>query len=231
MIVVVSSGAKKGPIKKGTIVVTYPAGATCTVTNGSQTYTALDTSGAAAFIVEPGTWTVKAVQGNTISKSVTVTAGGWKEVELSFSLELFPVTSASTIWQSYSGPSTEYPAQVTITNTSLTVKTVTGNEDGGVITKTKYNLANRNTVQIKVSYTPDSSGYFPDTNCEIVLFVTSTNGSSALSNAIAKTQITSGTDKTVTLDVSAVTDSCYIGIGVDTAGGTRTLTIQEVEVL
>jgi len=86
MIYVLGGGGQgKGPIKKGTIVVTYPAGATCTVTNGSQTYTALDTSGAAAFIVEPGTWTVKATKGSdSNSKSVTVAAGGWISVELSF---------------------------------------------------------------------------------------------------------------------------------------------------
>lgn len=223
-----TGGGSIGAQRKATIVVTYPSGSTCTVTNGSQTYTALDTSGAAAFIVEPGTWTVKAVSGSrSVSKSVTVTAGGWIEVELSFSLELFPVTSASTIWQSYSGPSPLYPALVTITDTSLTIKTANGNDDGGVITKTKYSMSNRSNVRIKVSYTSEAT----DGNNQIALFISSSNGSEALTNAIAKAQITSGTDKTVTLDVSAVTDSCYIGIGVDTIGGTRTLTVKEVEVL
>ena len=90
MIYVLGDSQGEGPVENGTIVVTYPAGATCTVTNGSQTYTALDTSGAAAFIVEPGTWTVTAVQGsNTKSQSVTVTAGGWVEVELMFELVLY----------------------------------------------------------------------------------------------------------------------------------------------
>lgn len=83
-------GQGEGSVEAGTIVVTYPTGATCTVTGNGQTYAALDTSGAAAFIVEPGTWTVTAVQGtNSDSQSVTVTAGGWVEVELSFALWLY----------------------------------------------------------------------------------------------------------------------------------------------
>lgn len=106
MIYVLAGGGQgKGPVKKGTIVVTYPAGATCTVTNGSDTYTALDTSGAAAFIVEPGTWTAKAVNGSlSVSKSVTVTAGGWVEVELMFELVLYQngvwETSVTGGWES-----------------------------------------------------------------------------------------------------------------------------------
>lgn len=40
-------GQSEGPVDSGTIVVTYPIGATCTVTNDTYTYTALDTSGAA----------------------------------------------------------------------------------------------------------------------------------------------------------------------------------------
>lgn len=84
---IVGSGGSqgKGPVKKGTIGIYYPTGATCTVSNGSKIYTALDTSGAAAFIVDPGEWTVTAVSGSdTASKSISVTDGGFASVELSF---------------------------------------------------------------------------------------------------------------------------------------------------
>lgn len=83
-------GGSTGPLKKGTIVVSYPAGASCTVTNGSKTYTALDTSGAAAFSVDAGIWTVRAygADGDT-SESVSVAVGGWVSVSLNFSLILF----------------------------------------------------------------------------------------------------------------------------------------------
>ena len=83
-------GETIGAVSKGTIVVSYPRGATCTVTNGSVTYTALDTSGSAAFIVAAGTWTAKATSSSdSINKSVTVTAGKYMEVELSFNLKLY----------------------------------------------------------------------------------------------------------------------------------------------
>ena len=80
-----SGGAAAGPIEKATIVVSYPRMAECLVGNGQKTYAALDISGTAAFIVDPGTWTVSATLGDDqASQSVTVTAGGWAEVTLSF---------------------------------------------------------------------------------------------------------------------------------------------------
>ena len=79
-------GMNKGAVKKGTIVVTYPEGSTCTVTDvNGKTYAALDTSGAAAFVVDPGTWTVKATQGDdSDSEGVTVKEGDFATVEVSF---------------------------------------------------------------------------------------------------------------------------------------------------
>lgn len=60
------------------IGVTYPAGATCTCTNGSTTLTAKDTTGKAMFIIPTkGTWTVKAVKGSqSKSAAVSITAAG-----------------------------------------------------------------------------------------------------------------------------------------------------------
>ena len=64
------------------IGVTYPAGSTCTCTNGSKTLTAKDTSGKALFVIPyAGTWTVKAVNGSkSKSKAVSITAEGQVEV-------------------------------------------------------------------------------------------------------------------------------------------------------
>ncbi len=61
-----------------TINVTYPAGSTCTVTNGSVTYTAPDTSGTWACVVHAtGTWTVTSTNGTqTATASVSITADG-----------------------------------------------------------------------------------------------------------------------------------------------------------
>ena len=60
------------------IGVTYPAGSTCTCTNGTKTLKAKGTSGTAIFNVpSTGTWTVTATNGDkTASKSVSITAEG-----------------------------------------------------------------------------------------------------------------------------------------------------------
>lgn len=81
----VIGGISKGAQKKATIVVTYPSGAVCTVSDGSKTYTALDTSGSAAFVVNAGTWTVTAAQdGESKSETVTAAAGSFAAVKLRF---------------------------------------------------------------------------------------------------------------------------------------------------
>ena len=58
------------------IGVTYPVGSTCTCTNGTETYTAKDTSGQWIFrIPSAGTWTVTATDGtNTKTQEVSITA-------------------------------------------------------------------------------------------------------------------------------------------------------------
>lgn len=75
-----------------TIAVTYPAGSTCTCTNGSTVLTAPDTSGSYTFTVpNAGTWTVSCTDGTqTASTTVTVTADGEAvNVKLAYDLRLF----------------------------------------------------------------------------------------------------------------------------------------------
>lgn len=81
-----------GGIPYAVIGVTYPAGSTCTCTNGTRTLTAKDTTGEAMFIIpSAGTWTVTAVDGDkTASKAAEITAEGQVEaIELSYYLTLF----------------------------------------------------------------------------------------------------------------------------------------------
>ena len=89
MIYVLSGGVGK---VYAVIGVTYPAGSTCTCTNGSKTLTAKDTTGKALFVIpSAGTWTVKAVKGSkSTSKAVSITAEGQVEtITLIFELILF----------------------------------------------------------------------------------------------------------------------------------------------
>lgn len=104
------------------IGVTYPAGSTCTCTNGSKTLEAKDTTGKALFVIpSAGTWMVKAVKGNkSKSKAVSITAEGQvKTVVLTYELYLFSGSETWTLKQRLEG----YGA-VTTSNNTLTL---TGN--------------------------------------------------------------------------------------------------------
>ena len=67
-----AAGAASG--EKYYIATTYPAGSTCTCTNGVNTYTAEDTSGTYIFTVPSiGEWTVTSSNGSfTKSKTITI---------------------------------------------------------------------------------------------------------------------------------------------------------------
>lgn len=82
------------------IGVTYPAGSVCTCANGTRTLTAKDTSGKALFVIpSAGTWTVKAVSGDSsASEAVEITAEGQVEtVVLAYALILFDGTDNTAV--------------------------------------------------------------------------------------------------------------------------------------
>lgn len=64
-----------------TLNITYPSGANCTVTDGTTTFTAPDTSGTwTATLPRTGVWTVKATSGNkTVTKTIEITEDGQTE--------------------------------------------------------------------------------------------------------------------------------------------------------
>ena len=75
-----------------TINITYPAGSTCTCSDGSTTFTAPDTSGTWACIVpNTGTWTVSCTDGTeSESENVSITTDGQTaSVKLSYETVLF----------------------------------------------------------------------------------------------------------------------------------------------
>lgn len=85
------------------IAVTYPAGSTCTCSDGTTTLTARDTSGKALFNVTVGEWTVTATQnGESVSSNIVITSDGQTEsVELSF-VKIYgisrDITASSPAW-------------------------------------------------------------------------------------------------------------------------------------
>ena len=79
-----------------TINITYPAGSTCTVTDGTTTITAPDTSGTwACAVPNAGTWTITAMKGSqSKSTNVSITTNGQSiSVTLSYLVVLFNGTS------------------------------------------------------------------------------------------------------------------------------------------
>ena len=202
-----------------TINITYPAGSTCTCTDGVTTLTAPDTSGTWACIVpNAGTWTVTSTSGaETDSKAVTITTDGQStSVELSYALFLFKPNAPSDIiageW--------EMPVNSTVTaEAELTVKSVNNyNGDRTISARTKgqIDLTEYSTIQATCKA---SGGH--NTKLEVY------SGSSTVASTAIGTDLT-----TVTVDISALSGLHSIGFGGNhTAYLTITYTATEIKLL
>lgn len=202
-----------------TINVTYPAGSTCTCSDGTTTLTAPNTSGSWTCIVyNAGTWTVTSTSGTeTDSKAVTITTDGQStSVELSYALFLFKPNAPSDIiageW--------EMPVNSTVTaEAELTVKSVNnynGDRVWSARTKGQIDLTEYSTLQA----TCKASG---GSNTKLEVY----SGSSVVASVAIGTDLT-----TVTVDISALSGLHSIGFGgVHTAYATITYTATEIKLL
>lgn len=183
-----------------TINITYPAGSTCTCSDGTTTISAPDTSGTWACIVpNAGTWTVTSTSGTeTDSKAVTITTDGQStSVELSYALFLFKPNAPSDIiageW--------EMPENSTVTaEAELVVKSVNNYNSNKLIsarTKGQIDLTEYSTLQA----TCKASG---GSNTKLDVY----SGSSVVASAAIGTNLT-----TVTVDISALSGLHSIGFG------------------
>lgn len=183
-----------------TINITYPAGSTCTCSDGTTTLSAPDTSGTWTCIVpNAGTWTVTSTSGaETDSKAVTITTDGQStSVELSYALFLFKPNAPSDIiageW--------EIPGNSTVTaEAELTVKSVNNfNGDRSISARTKgqIDLTEYSTLQA----TCKASG---GSNTKLGVY----SGSSVVASTAIGTDLT-----TVTVDISALSGLHSIGFG------------------
>lgn len=202
-----------------TINITYPAGSTCTCSDGTTTISAPDTSGTWACIVpNAGTWTVTSTSGTeTDSKAVTITTDGQStSVELSYALFLFKPNAPSDIiageW--------EMPGNSTVTaEAELVVKSVNNYNGYRVLsarTKGQIDLTEYSTLQA----TCKASG---GSNTKLEVY----SGSSVVASAAIGTNLT-----TVTVDISALSGLHSIGFGGrHTAYLTITYTATEIKLL
>lgn len=202
-----------------TINITYPAGSTCTCSDGTTTLSAPDTSGTWACIVpNAGTWTATSTSGTeTDSKAVTITTDGQStSVELSYALFLFKPNAPSDIiageW--------EMPANSAVTaEAELTVKSVNnfnGNKLISVRTKGQIDLTEYSTLQA----TCKASG---GSNTKLEVY----SGSPVVASTAIGTDLT-----TVTVDISALSGLHSIGFGgIHTAYLAITYTATEIKLM
>ena len=202
-----------------TINITYPAGSTCTCSDGTTTLSAPDTSGTWACIVpNAGTWTATSTsETETDSKAVTITTDGQStSVELSYALFLFKPNAPSDIiageW--------EMPGNSTVTaEAELTVKSVNNYNGGRIIsarTKGQIDMTEYSTLQA----TCKASG---GSNTKLEVY----SGSSTVASTAIGTNLT-----TVTVDISALSGLHSIGFaGNHTAYLTITYTATEIKLL
>lgn len=183
-----------------TINITYPAGSTCTCSDGTTTLSAPDTSGTWTCIVpNAGTWTVTSTSGaETDSKAVTITTDGQStSVELSYALFLFKPNAPSDIiageW--------EIPGNGTVTaEAELTVNSVNAFNNNRIFsarTKGQIDLTEYSTLQA----TCKASG---GSNTKLEVY----SGSSVVASTAIGTDLT-----TVTVDISALSGLHSIGFG------------------
>lgn len=181
-----------------TINITYPAGSTCTCSDGTTTLSAPDTSGTWACIVpNAGTWTVTSTsETETDSKAVTITTDGQStSVELSYALFLFKPNAPSDIMAG----EWDMPVNSTVTTgEELTVKSVNnynGDKTFSVRTKGQVDLTEYNTLQATCKASGGSK-----TKLEVY------SGSAAVASAAIGADLT-----TVTVDISALSGLHSIG--------------------
>ena len=202
-----------------TINITYPAGSTCTCSDGTTTLSAPDTSGTWACIVpNAGTWTVTSTSGaETDSKAVTITTDGQSiSVELSYALFLFKPNAPSDIiageWELTGNSTVTAKAELKVAS----VNNYNRDETISARTKGQIDLTEYSTLQA----TCKASG---GSNTKLEVY----SGSSTVASAAIGTSLT-----TVTVDISALSGLHSIGFGgKHTAYLTITYTATEIKLL
>lgn len=127
--VIVGGGSYTVNLAYAVINVTYPAGSTCSMTNGTKTVNAPDTTGSwVCALPALGSWTISCTNGvKTTSRTVEITEYGQVvNVTLAYDLYLFDADNGGDITDNTGGWNTEttYRSTVTITATALDLKGV-----------------------------------------------------------------------------------------------------------
>lgn len=218
-----------------TINITYPAGSTCTCSDGTTTLAAPDTSGTWACIVpNAGTWTAAATDGvENTSESVSITTDGQTvAVELSYYTYLFkPNTDTTNVtggWQLNSNGSLDSAGD-------QLVATFTNAYNHGFA----FNVATINkidftefTTLVATCKAADKNNAAPSSATFAVASTqTGFNSAGTASTKVASTTFSNSTTA-VTIDVSGISGSYYVTFVVELSNyNTGTLTVDEVKLM
>lgn len=190
------------------IVVTYPAGSTCTCTLGSKVLTAKDTSGKWVFgLPSTGSWVVKAVKGSqSKSAAVEITAEGQvATVELAYRLDIFKAGQGAVVPLS---SHTDANGRVTIGTDKITIsKTSQYSCGAAVFTTDSVDLSLYHTLHADVALTPLSDVY----RCYLYISERVPEGWPGKVSGLAVTEITASSSR-VSLDISSI-NSGYVALG------------------
>ena len=224
-----------------TINITYPAGSTCTCSDGTTTISAPDTSGTWTCIVpNAGTWTVAATDGvENTSESVSITTDGQiVAIELSYLLWLYKsgntYNAVTGGWSVSEHPSTggSFDGVLTLNDNSMLLSTEAWGGSvayANAFTNNSIDLTGVNTLKFKITGIGDTAYSDKDGNTHHFRF------SLAVANERPTKQVpTFAADMKIlatgeySVDVSALTAG-YVGIWITTQGYIKTtLTISEI---
>lgn len=224
-----------------TINITYPAGSTCTCSDGTTTISAPDTSGTWTCIVpNAGTWTAAATDGvESTSESVSITTDGQiVAIELSYLLWLYKsgntYNAVTGGWSVAKHPSTggSFDGVLTLNADSMLLSTeVFGGSVAyaNAFTNNSIDLTGVNTLKFKITGIGDTAYSDKDGNTHHFRFslaVANERPTKHVPTFAADMKILATGEYSV--DVSALTAG-YVGIWITTGGYIKTtLTISEI---
>lgn len=205
-----------------TIHITYPAGSTCTATDGTTTLSAPDTSGTWVCVVpNAGAWTISCADGDSQTSSVVTisTDGEEKSVTLSYMLYLYnqgdTCDAVTGGWQARAlGLSSNSDARAPDVAVNEGTITLTATYEYDTFSSGVYEIINNVDVSsfASISIAISSVANLGKGAFFLAVFDRSISswGSGDCANAKASTQITDA--GTFSLDISSISGECAIGI-------------------
>lgn len=224
-----------------TINITYPAGSTCTCSDGTTTLSAPDTSGTWACIVpNAGTWTATATDGiENTSESVSITTDGQiAAIELSYLLWLYKsgntYNAVTGGWSVSEHPSTggSFDGVLTLNDDSMLLSTeVWGGSVGyaNVFTNNSIDLTGVNTLKFKITGIGNTAYSDKEGNTRKFRFsLAVANARPTNQNPTFAADLHISATGEYSVDVSSISAG-YVGIWITTGGYIKTtLTISEI---